>query len=221
MAFLDGKPSPFRRGQRDVSARSLNEINEAVPRQIRGGRHVDVSYFSDRLTIGYRGESVHLPDVRNYLAQFVVREIKENYLVCVPFRQPDDGTADTIHEPQRSSKYGGRWIPQDYNPDLQTYAIGQMVIAVAKPYTIQQQVWDGKTVILNGEAIRFEYTGVGTRKAYKTDNTFEKQVIVPDYFLGDIIVACRTTSGYEYSGGALAWTDLNTAGRAWARASGQ
>jgi hypothetical protein len=201
MPELDTKPDMFVRGHPAPGAKSLNEIVQAVLRQIRGGAHVDSSYYGDRVFLDSHHINPQLPDVRNYLTQFVIVQIQTDFLICTPFYQPLD-------------QYG-QWTPQLYDPNLGQGK--QPVYAVAKPYQLQQTPFAGKTVLLNQLLVSFTYTGIGMRTA-SSANGSEDQVIVPDYFLGDIITAYPLPAGYidPNHQTQLAWTDMNTAARAWA-----
>jgi hypothetical protein len=130
MPQLENKPDPFRRGQQQLSASALNEIIRAVTRQIRGGGGSGASYFGDRVVLSSDQDLVTLPDVCNYLAQFVVLQEFPDYLLCTPFAQPS---------------YDGPYqVPQIYNPYLgQTNPVQ---VYVAKPYDLQHTPWIGQYV---------------------------------------------------------------------------
>lgn len=132
-------------------------------------------------------------------SQLVVIQEYADYLACVAFTQPVSGSVYTY---------------QPYDANL---GQGQTpVIYVAKPYQLQQSPWQGKTISLNGTSVTFNYTGTGTRTA-TNGSTNENQVIVPDYFTGDLILAAPASSGlYDPSSNLITLMDLNCAARAWA-----
>jgi hypothetical protein len=212
MSFLDKKPEPFRRGQDGpLSARVMNEIIRAVIRQIRGGNETDVGYYGDRLTVESQHNQGYLSQLANYFMQWTVLSEVEDALLCTPFQQPADNVS---------------WLPQYYYPDNGQTPQGQLVtnFFVAKPYQLQQTPWNGKQVTLNGQLISFNYTGIGTRTVTSVNTTpiiSEMQVIVPDYMPGDVIFAVRVPTGYmDFNLNVpIAWMDINTAARAWAKVS--
>jgi hypothetical protein len=205
MSRLYIKPDSFRRDEEELSASKLEQILRAVMRQFKGGTGVDVNYFQDRIVINKAGKDSTLPRVENYLRQFVVLQVMADVLLCVPFTQEDDGN--------------GNLKPHIYDPNYAQGTVGQMY--VAKPYQLQQTPFNGKSVTLNNVSVSFQYNGVGARLAFG-GGVSESQVIVPDYFQGDIVLACRATTGYitpNTNNTPVLWMDINSAARAWAVSS--
>ncbi len=192
MAQLEPKPDPFKPGQQNISAESLNKIVRAVVRQVRGGGGTDVSYYGDRVIVSSKDSKPTVQGISNYVAQFtVVKEFKD-YLLCIGFFQP-------INEDGISS-------PQLYDAVIDPANIQR--VYVAKPYILQQTPWDGKTV--DGKLIT--YTGLAARNYGTT-----AQTITPKYIAGDVILATKATSGYydPDNDHPVAWMDVNSAGRSW------
>lgn len=134
------------------------------------------------------------------LIQAVVVDIQDDLLKCVNFTQPTSG---------------GVFIPQIYDPTLGSS--DPDFFYVAKPYQLQRTPWDGQSVILNGDVVTFHYTFLNQRDAVDSSGS-EQQVIVPDYFFGDLIMVCSATTGYyDPSGDVIELMDINSAARAWAR----
>jgi hypothetical protein len=135
--------------------------------------------------------------------QFVVLQIIEDLLICIPFVLEKNAF--------------GIPTPHIYDPNFGQGVDPATRLYVAKPYQLQQSPFEGKTVRLNNVAIFLHYTGIGARTATDPNLLTENQVIVPDYFPGDVILACRADTGY--AGGGIQWMDVNSAARAWAKAS--
>jgi len=101
---------------------------------------------------------------------------------------------------------------------------GTQVVFVARPYQLQRTPFDGEIIVYaNGQSV--EYTYVDDRKRSADDgSSSETQVMTPDYYEGDIILAIRNIAGgtgLTATKGAttiaIQWMDLNTAGRFWAK----
>lgn len=198
MPFNERKSEPFKGGAYQLRASDLNKLRNVPVRRISGSGDTDTSYYGDRLVISSKSINPQLPDVRRYLQQFVVLEELDDVLVCVPFTQPDDGI----------------WlVPQLYNPALgttQPYAI-----FVAKPYDLQRTPWDTQTVTINGNVTIFTYTGVGQRTA-SVLGVDTPQIIIPNYFPGDVIMAAYAVTGYNDTNGTpICWLDVNNSARIW------
>lgn len=95
--------------------------------------------------------------------------------------------------------------------------LGVHVFEIARPYTLQRTPFDGQTIAYPGnESISYAYTSSRQRTAVRGVDT-EIQVITPDYFVGDQVLAILVTTDLRDSEGTLiTWMDLNTAARAWA-----
>lgn len=176
-------------------------LADAVLRQITGGRDVSVDYFGDRVAIRGRGQRLGQQSPSLYVKQFVILEVGVDLVLCSPFELQNNGD---------------RVIPQQYDEELNQDSISRTY--VAKPYSLQQTPWQDRTVILNDLAVTFDYgTDIGKRTATSPDEEAEEQVIVPDYFVGDVITAVKCPTGYlDPEDGLVIWMDLNTAARAWA-----
>lgn len=89
-------------------------------------------------------------------------------------------------------------------------------IFVAKPPSLQRSTLDGET----RAGIRYSYTGNVSRTATRvSDNASERQTVIDQYWLGDIIVATTPIeggTGVYVDESPLIWMDDNRAGRAWA-----
>lgn len=203
MADLLNKPEPFRRGQSELSASALNMLRNGMLRQVRGNGNSNVSYYGDRVTVGSNAAIPFLSDISNYIAQFVVIDEDYDTLTVAPFTQPVDD--DDL------------WTPQTYDEDLGQDSL--VTLKVAKPWALQREPWDGKTVEVNGESTIYNYGTVGERVASVGLVNFDES-ITPSYYLGDIIHCVRLPSGlYDdiSEDVPIAWMDMNTTGRTWKR----
>ena len=207
MPFIGGnKPDPFYKGQsvqRQVTAEQLNRIRELSDRQLRGAGGTDVKDFGDRVTINTPDllPAAPLPDVSNYIAQFVILAEYDDYLACTPYigKLSADGT---------------HWIPQVYDASL---GLGQPQITyIAKPYGLQRTPWDGQTVIYdNGQTITYNYVSAEKRYA-STGGATTVQTLMPGYAPGLLIFAVPSITGYQDpSGQMILWTDINDGGLFW------
>lgn len=112
------------------------------------------------------------------------------------------------------------------NPyDADNDATGTDTVNVAKPFELRHTPFHGATIAYpdgNGD-ITYSYSSQRARTASRTidgDTLTETQIVIPDYWVGDIIVAARSLiggTGVTVSGTVLVWEDINTAGRMWAR----
>lgn len=92
--------------------------------------------------------------------------------------------------------------------------LGSIDVNIAMPWDLRRTPFDGQTV--NG--VTYTYTTDIQRTATDGTNT-ETHVITPPYFADAEIYAARGLvggAGVTVDGAALAWIDLNLAGRAWA-----
>lgn len=204
--FLDEKPEPFLRGRPQPGARDLNTIVQAVLRRLYGGRDTEVGYYGDRVTIGSNGLVAGLPDILNYVAPFTVVQELDDLLLCIPFSLPVAGTPPLWTNPVWSSPFVGNSTP---------------LIYVAKPFDLQKSPWNGKSLIVNGVATTYIYTGIGQRNANMT-----AQQITPNYFAGDVILAVRAPTGLltpptqnQAPQQYVIWQDINNSARIWAGSS--
>jgi hypothetical protein len=99
---------------------------------------------------------------------------------------------------------------------------GSAEIDVAKPWLLQRTPFDGETIDYpgaGGQSITYTYTNDFTRTANDgTDSITE--LVTPRYHEGELIVAVRipvTSVGGSEGDEAVAWMDLNTGARAWAK----
>lgn len=113
--------------------------------------------------------------------------------------------------------------------------------AVAKPYLLMRSPFDGQQVTYPGFeslgnegeiTVSYTYLDIGLRTASDVDGNEddERQRITPDYFVNDIISIARVRAAggdwagivrddpldEDANGQPIEWTDMNSAGRAWA-----
>lgn len=96
---------------------------------------------------------------------------------------------------------------------------GEEEITVAKPYELRRTPFDGESY--NG--IEYTYSDDVTREA-DDGSTTETQVIVPEYVVGDVIMAMRNITGGtglvitmpDGTEEEIEWIEMNSA-RAWAK----
>lgn len=199
MPDLNPKPDEFKPGQRQLSAKDLNDVSGALIREIRGdGKTIEVNKFGQRIVISAIDKVVPATSTVQ-VRSFVVRVIRNDYLVCIPF---------TFQE----------GVPQPHDSTLSASATN--FICVAKPRLLQRTPFHGLTVLLDGVSVTYTYqTTVGRRQA-NTGSWQEFQRIVPPYFVGDIISARKGTTGVTTTvadgSSSVQWSDVNEAGRAWA-----
>ncbi|MCP4539826.1 MAG: hypothetical protein GY832_22025 [Chloroflexi bacterium] len=96
----------------------------------------------------------------------------------------------------------------------QVNAAAQGDVNVAKPWELRRTPFDTETITYaNAQSITYTYSSQRERSA--TDGTYtETQLVTPDYAEDEIILAIRGNTGVT---DALGWTDLNVAGRQWAK----
>ena len=114
------------------------------------------------------------------------------------------------------------WIP---NLDDNDGEEGTERVFIAKPYLLRQTPFDGESIVYPSKTISYTYANQGERTATSGGDE-EDQVLIPEYFVDDEIIAIRHIIG---STGVIAdtetppattgmeWEDMNTAGRFWAR----
>ena len=86
-------------------------------------------------------------------------------------------------------------------------------IYVARPYELRKTPFDGETV--NGYA--FSYNTLATERTSTGGGDSEDQVIVPEYFVGQIILAIELDDTLvTVSGSAVTWQEFQPA-RQWAK----
>ena len=98
--------------------------------------------------------------------------------------------------------------------------INGATVYVAKAYALQRTPWDGKAFTLGGQSISYYYQNGSNRTATSSSAT-EQQVVVPDYVIGETVVAWQTSTSYtDPTGSPIVLQDMNCAGRAWSRVYG-
>lgn len=202
MPLLPQKPPPFVRGQPAPGADLLNQLTQAIIRQIRPGMNTQVNYYNDRVVINSDQPNRQQPPTSAYYVQFVVLEELDDYLLCAFFSPPVNQNGV---------------IPQIYSSEL---GQGQLALTyVAKPYLLQRTPWDNQTVTIQGNTTTFTYTGLGQRNAVTPTGTISQMISLP-YFPGDIVTAVLGFSGYkDPNGSPVPWMDVNEGGRTWASGS--
>ena len=102
-----------------------------------------------------------------------------------------------------------------FNPDSGTTGDS---FTVAKPYHLRQTPFDGNaTTFDNGDVISYVYTTQRERVATKSGSD-QTQVVTPDYFATEEIIAFRWNVGINDSAGNRIWlTDMNLAQRGWCK----
>lgn len=205
MPILEEKPEPFRRQtpgrmtQPPLSAEALNKVRDLPPTQIRGGKGINVSDYGDRVSLARSGPVAGLPDVNNYVTQFVVLQEFPDYLLCVPFQPKTDSH--------------GNWIPQPYDKTLGQDSVAQLY--VAKPYLLQKTPWGGKTVTINGVDTTYAYSSDLDKRTATTNSGVVTETYRP-YAPGEVISAVALGDGLDGADSQLiTWEDLNCGGRAW------
>ena len=101
-------------------------------------------------------------------------------------------------------------------------SLGDTDVNVAKPYELRRTPFHAQTIAYPGaQSITYTYASQREREADDGTDT-ETQVMIPDYWDDDEILAVRNIAGgtgVTVSEVALVWEDLNTAGRMWAKES--
>lgn len=111
-------------------------------------------------------------------------------------------------------------VGDDYLTVLEIGPLGVTIgdpFDIAKPYGLQLTPWDGQQYTANGYTIEYSYEDNQTRVATIVGGPFdgdaERQIIIPQYVVDDIIIVGQL----PLSNNGLAFTDLNLDARAWAR----
>ncbi len=192
------------RPRSQVTAKRLDAERKTLLRQVRG--QVGLNGLGTQAT--YNGSQVVIGNNDNrFLARLIFRRFrivafKNDYLHCHTFI-PKAGAGDTDEEE------------------------GDVVVFVAKPYLLRQTPFDGESIVYPSKTISYTYANQGERTATSGGDE-EDQVLIPEYFVDDEIIAIRNIIG---STGVIAndagdsettvteWEDMNTAGRFWAKKS--
>jgi hypothetical protein len=212
------KPDPWRPGWQKVSARQLQQMMDAIFRQVEGDGTVVAKQYGDRLVLSAREEE-RLGATEPELMLFSVIEEFDDFLLCNPFWY----------------NFGETPVPvQVYDPNLPhsgPFVLTDARVCVAKPSILQKTMWNGQSVTMNYIAVVYTYTGIGVRKASGVIGGVahtETQYITPSYYPGDIITArygpTQLTAPVDPgaptgSTGPMAdivWTDNNEGSRMWA-----
>lgn len=189
----------WKRGDQISSVR-LNQIRDAVLKSIRGGVGLD----GLGINVTFSGDRLTIQDNSKRFVQSVlvrrlrVKEVKDDYLRCFS------------------------WTP---NTDDNDGEEGDKDIFVAKPYLLRKTPFDGESIVYPSKTISYTYASQGERTATSGADS-ETQVLIPEYFVDDEILAIRNIIGStgvvaseETPAGTtdIGWEDMNTAGRFWAK----
>lgn len=201
MPTLFNKPG-FNRGDK-LSAGKLSMIVQAVIRQLSGAGDADVRFYGDRVVVDSEYKGPRLPDITNYVAEFVVVEELDDLLKCAIFTQP----ADDIE--------GGDWVPAVYSETTGDDQAPEFVY-VAKNYNLQKTFWNGKTFSIDGNDYEISFAGDTRTFTPVAAGTELNETIQPAYFKGEIIYAVRGVTGFVGPDDVVVgWMDLNCGGRVW------
>src|SRR5438876_759122 len=75
--------SNFREGDTTISTRGINDLKEAIPRQIVGaGRGISVQSMGDRLSID---SDLGQPNGSRLIRAFVIETEFDDFLLCAPY----------------------------------------------------------------------------------------------------------------------------------------
>lgn len=209
MGRLTEKPGEFHGGDEFPSARDMNRLRDAAPRQIVGGGNVDVQNFGDRVRVIAQDKGARHADIARYIGRFVVREVLDDLLVCTPYRQTNDGVS---------------WTPPVLNQERG--GLDPIKVYVAKPYDLRKGFSDNLAIdgfmynwVEEGKRLVTRIVERGPEEEVSTeppDSVYE-YISVP-YRVGDIIQASYGSTGYIGPDGVVvAWTDINVDGRCWTR----
>lgn len=92
--------------------------------------------------------------------------------------------------------------------------VGYRILVARPPLLVR--TGNSQITYPNGQTITYTYSGTQTRSASDGTNS-ETQVITPQYYVGEIIVAIPLWTGFTYNSQYVTYVDLNTAGRCWAK----
>lgn len=180
----------FKRGAHsspDRLARRLNEIEaHSIFKSIIGGKGVNIRTVNNKLVVELTENRSNPYPAK--VARFRVKSEHDDYLICRAF----------------SPAVGESGIEVE----------GTVDINIAKPYILRRTPFDGKTITYQSQEVSYSYTGSNRRTA-TSDDEEEAQVIVPEYFADDEILAVCGICGLTGQADIF-WEDLNTAGRMWA-----
>lgn len=192
MPDLKPLPSPFRPGSSQLSARSLNEMRDSAVQQMTGTDGISVSKIGRRIILTPNGEET-IAD--NELRTFSIVGIDYDILTCVIY----DYTGVFFYDATLGSA-----IPTD------------QYVYITKPSLLQKSPWDGITVTIDGVDYTYAYGTLGTRTNTSSLGPVLDETISPDYFIGEIIVARQSYTGYtDVHSNPIMWEDINEAGRTW------
>lgn len=153
-----------------------------------------------------------------------IRDLDE-HVDKIPVRMPSGGGGGTqlrsfqVVSIQDDYITCNTWVPS-------TETAGSDDVYVAKPYLLRTTPFDTIAITYqNGDEITYTYDTerrrLATLTAVGTDPE-EFQVVTPDYYVGEIVVAKNGKSGVLFDEGGedeapIIWEDINQAARLWAR----
>ncbi len=150
-------PNPIRPNQQKISAESLNDLRDAMTRQLTGDGTISVQKFGNRTTLVGKKEGGRCGCEGVLTQQMTVLQEFDDYLLCYP--------------------HGADQFVQPYNQDTDAQQPASQQIYVAKPNALQRTPFDGRTVNLgygttgqnsltydssNGPVVRTVYLNGGT-----------------------------------------------------------
>lgn len=193
---MEDKPE-FHSGQTHFRLQDLQALVRMIPRVITGGSGIFVRMFGDRVVIGMR-EGPAPPNGGTKIKTFKIVEEKDDYLVCI---RSTPGVED---DPETT-------------------------VNIAKPFLLRKTGFHGETIDYGRGSIKYTYSEIGIRLAEvmsinpaddnveETDEgTQESQMIVPPYYVGEIITAHQGETGLKDEVNEnIGWSDMNTGARTW------
>jgi hypothetical protein len=198
MPFDRPQPGPYKRGDEIPGAGEFNQLIRGGRRQITGP---GVEEYGDRTvvrtptSVSQRGIK---PPNSYFLQKFVVLEVFDDYLLCKVIRFTQDDAW---------------WVAPDYEMPAEQPTYNH--VYVAKPDEIRRSFWDDKTILIDGVAITYQWTGQDVRTATTVAGTVT-ETLSPRYYPGCIISAQKGVTGITAPNGMpITWTDTNTAARHW------
>lgn len=208
MGWDKPQPEPFRKGDPLPTAAEHNQIAGLGVRHIGGP---GVSNFGNRVSIGEEPPGQGLPDHRFYFDKFVVREIFDNYLKCVPLPLANDPATGWWQAVQYEATKG-----EDRDEHYSLY--------VAKPNHVQRTFWDGTSIVIDSVLHQYTYASATTRTVeigVGEEAETVTETLAQPYFVGDVITAVKGFTGLmDPAGKPIIWQDLNAGGRYWSRPGG-
>lgn len=202
--------TPVRRGDQ-LKASAWNKIQSMAARagNYAAGGAVNMMTTSNFIAVRAAG-NMATPLLRT----FVVREEKDDYLVCVEFDYDTDDLQEHDENLGTSNDQSGGGAESGDSGGGDT---GTTSVKVAKPRLLQQGPFQNKTINYGDMSVTYDYTGNGKRNAHGTrQEGDQKERITPAYFVGDIIVARSGPTGVVVDGKPITWQDINEGGRQWA-----